>query len=619
MDQIIASSNLILEVDLTKRQFSQFEVTRQDRRLYLGGKGLGLKYLYDRLTPGIDPLSPDNILVFMMGIYMGSKATCSGRFSGLTKSPLTGIIVHSSCGGPFGMALKTAGYEGLIISGSSDAPIYLEIEKGLVKFKEASHLMGMDTPQTQAALEMGKKDGALVIGPAGENLVRFANIASAQRYLGRGGMGAVMGSKNLKAILARGGAYQIIPDDSMMFKKVFTKATKRINNNYYMGFQFRNYGTSTNVRLSNQTGILPVENFQRGNSPLAENVSGERMQEQFNSKPSTCQPCSILCGHKGTYPDGEHKIPEYETNMMLGPNTGNFDPLMIAEWNDLCGNLGMDSISAGGTLAYTMEATQKGLMKTSLKFGSPEGISQMLQDIAYRRGIGADLANGSRWLAQKYGGMDYAIQVKGLEVAAYDPRGAWGQGLSYAVANRGGCHVTAGVFTMETYFKFFDPFSTRAKAKAVRFLEDYISAINSMHTCAFTAYAYILESPLVKLVPLPLIAFFMQYLPDIALSFVNTSVYTSFFQAVSGIHLTRKEFLEVGKRINVLERWMNTREGVSRQDDTLPGRFLNETRECAPDDKPMPLEKMLVEYYHLRRYDEQGVPGKKLLQELKII
>jgi len=616
--ELVASGQRVIEIDLTTQTVEEFRVSQRDRRMYLGGKGLGLKYLYERLKPGTDPFSPDNILVFMMGVCMGTGAPSSTRFSGLTKSPLTGVMIHSSCGGPFGMALKTAGYEGLIITGKANAPIQLEIRSDDVAFVNATALWGMDTYETQDALRLSKNDGALAIGPAGENQVLFANIASGHRYLGRGGMGAVMGSKNLKAIVAHGGIYEIVPSNRHEFNKACKEANQRINDNHYIGTLFRNYGTSSNINLSNEAGILPVNNFQSGSHPQAIEVSGERMSERFDTKQSACWSCTIHCGHKGTYPDGEHKIPEYESNALLGPNTGTFDPVAISEWNELCGRMGIDTMTAGGTISYVMEASEKGYLKSDLRFGSPDGISETLLDIAYKRGMGAELANGSRWLAEKYGGLDFAIQTKSLELAGYDPRGAWGQGLSYAVSNRGACHLSSTVFALETYFGFLNPATTRAKAKFVRFFEDAQAAVNSIHVCLFSVFAYMLEASIVKLSPLCALAFTMQYLPDLSLKMMDCSTVTHLYSAVTGDKLTQKEFLRIGERVHVLERWMNTREGITREDDTLPGRFLMEGREDDPQKLTVPLNLMLDEYYRLRRYDENGTPQHTLLHDLGI-
>ena len=293
-------------------------------------------------------------------------------------------MLTSSCGGPFGMAYKTAGYDGLLITGKSEKPIVLEIDSNGVKFQDAAHLWGKDTLETQQALSSNRKTGVLAIGPAGENRVRYANIASGHRFLGRGGMGAVMGAKNLKAIVAHGGTYRILPHKPDKFKAVCKKATQYIQANHYTGNLYRNFGTNANTRPCNAAGLIPVNNFRRGSDTRAESISGQTIQKKYSTSFDTCKPCTILCGHKGTYPDGsEHHIPEYESVHLLGPNLGIFDTDRITEFNDICGRMGLDTISSGATLSYIMEAGGKGLIETNLEFGSPEGIADTLLKIAH--------------------------------------------------------------------------------------------------------------------------------------------------------------------------------------------------------------------------------------------
>ncbi|MEJ2283040.1 MAG: aldehyde ferredoxin oxidoreductase family protein [Desulfobacterales bacterium] len=588
--KIVGTSNRVLEVDLSSAQVREFQVTDHERQLYLGAKGLGLKLLFERMQPGINPLGENNYLAFMMGVLMGTGAPCSGRFAAATKSPLTGIMLTSSCGGPFGMAYKTAGYDGLLITGKSDKPIYLEIDASGVKFQDAAHLWGLDTMETQKALAGDRKSGVLAIGPAGENRVRYANIASGHRFLGRGGMGAVMGAKNLKAIVAHGGTYRILPSQAEKFKAVCKKATRYIQNNKYTGDLYRNYGTNANTRPCNEAGLIPINNFRRGSDARAEDVSGQTMQAKYNTSFDTCKPCNILCGHKGTYPDGsEQHIPEYESVHLLGPNLGIFDTDQITAFNDICGRMGLDTISAGA-----------------------------LSSIAHRRDQGDEFAHGTRWLSQKYGGQEFAINVKGLEMAAYDPRGSWGQGLAYAVANRGACHLSAYFIALEIYFKYLNPYKTHAKAEFTRLFEDAFCGINSLQTCEFTAYAYTGESPLTRYSPNPVLAVMMQYLPKVTTKLVDFSIYADLFEAVSGIPMSTAGFLAAGERIHVLERHMNCREGISRKDDTLPDRFLKEHREEDLHKRTVPLGKMLDKYYKLRGYDTNGIPTVDTLKRLGI-
>ena len=617
MQTIAGTSNRILELNLSDQTTQILRITDDDRRRFLGGKGLGLKLINERLSGGVDPLGPDNLLVFMMGVMMGTGAPCSGRFAALTKSPLTGIMLTSSCGGPFGMALKTAGYDGLIVGGRSQAPVYLRIDAAGATIEDAAPLWGLNTLETQQRLNPGKKGGVLAIGPAGENKVLFANVASGHRFLGRGGMGAVMGAKNLKAIAAYGGSYKIQPHDPDRFKTVSRRAGKQVDANHFTGHAYRQFGTPANVNLCNQGGILPVSNFRGGSHHRAGEVSGETMQKKYNTRPSTCLPCRILCGHKGTYPDGSvRQIPEYETTSLLGPNIGIFDTDQISQWNDLCGAMGLDTISTGATIAWAMEAGEKGIFPTDLSFGRPEGVAETIEAIARREGVGDMLANGTRRLAAKHGGADFAIQIKGLDMAGYDPRGAWGQGLSYAVANRGACHLSATTFALEVFMGFLNPYTTRAKAHFVKFFENLFAAVNSLHVCQFTAFAYVLEEPIVKYTPKWILRFNMQYLPRVAQKLILIPTLTGLFNSVTGLKLSQAEFLRAGERIHTLERLMNTREGISRKDDTLPARFLREGRACDPLKRTVPLETMLDEYYHLRGFDNRGIPLAQTLSRL---
>ncbi len=619
MQEILGTSNRVLEVNLSTQTVSEFKISDKDREMYLGGKGMGLKLLSERLQPGIDPLSPDNSIAFMMGVYMGTNTPSSGRFSAVTKSPLTGIMVHSSCGGPFGMAYKTAGYDGLIVTGKAKKPTYLVITKDGVSFEDAAHLWGKNVKESQEKLKLAKGHGELLIGTAGENKVKYANVVSGHRFLGRGGIGAVMGSKNLKGIVAHGKEFKIIPKNQEAFKVSKKLGTKYINQNNMTSVLYRKYGTNSHVVVCNETKILPVRNFAKGSHKDASKVSGELFKLEFNSTFSTCKPCTIMCGHKGTFKDGRvMQIPEYETTGLFGPNLEIFDPQLIAEWNDLAGNLGLDTISLANTLGFVMEATEKGLMKTELQFGKADNIEKHIKQIAAAKGIGAELGNGTRWLSEKYGGKDFAIHVKGLEMAAYDPRGAWGQGLNYAVANRGACHLSAPVFSLEATMGFVQPHTTQAKAKFVNYFENMFAAVNSMHGCQFTSYAYMLEPFVAKTTPKGLMGIMMQKLPDVALGLMDVSVYSKSFASITGIPMSQAKMFKAGERIHVLERYMNTREGISRKDDTLPERFLTEARRTDPDGHVVPLEKMLNKYYKLKGYDENGIPTPKTMERLSL-
>jgi len=617
MREINGTSNKVLEVDLTTKSFSVFEVPPRDLDMFMSGKGLGLKLLYDRMRPGVDPLGEENMIAFVPGVLMGTGAPCSGRFETVTKSPLTGIMCCGSCGGPFGMALKTSGWDGLVIRGSAKAPTYLFIDSQGVQFRDARRLWGKDTAQSQAMLSK-EGDGAAVIGPAGENLVRYANISSGHRFVGRGGMGAVMGAKKLKAVVAKGGEFAIIPKEKKKFDRARKKLNAYINRNNISAGTYRSFGTSANVNLSNAAGILPVRNFSGGTHGEAHKISGETMQKKHNTKFHTCKPCTILCGHKGNFGGKERAVPEYETVGLLGSNLEIFDPVAISEFNEICGLMGMDTISAGGTIAWAAEATERGLFKSNLKFGEPEPIAQALRDIAHMKGIGKELALGSRELSRRYGGEDFAIHVKGMEMAAYDPRGCFGHGLSYATANRGACHLSGPTFPLEAYFNMAEPFAKRGKAYMVQFFENVYAALNSLHICFFTAFPVFFEPPLVKLSPVPMLKLLTQNITPLALNVMDISLWPKLWRSVTGMRMGTMKFKKNGKRIHILERYMNAREGISRKDDTLPLRMTHESRSFDTKGRMVPLDKMLRKYYRLRGYDKNGIPTDRTLRRLGI-
>jgi len=343
------------------------------------------------------------------------------------------------------------------------------------------------------------------------------------------------------------------------------------------------------------------------------------MAERFHTTHACCAPCTVLCGHKGTYPDGTVRyIPEYETVGLWGGNLMNFDPDIIGVWNDRMNELGIDTISCGATVGWAMEAAEKGLRPSILEFGKTDNISTMLDDIAYCRGEGAELAQGTKRLAQKYGGLDFAAQVKGLEMAAYDPRAGWGQGLNYAIANRGGCHLNAYPIAMEAIFKFIPQYTTMSKVSWVAFMEDLFSATNSTQTCQFTIFGYILEPPVAKYTPKPILKLAMTYLPDVAQLVLDWSALSRLVGAITGRKLGMREFLTCGRRTHVLERYMNVLCGITSKDDTLPSRFLNEAQTKHADLSVVPVASMVKAYYRKKGYDEHGVPKADLLRRLNI-
>ncbi len=368
---------------------------------------------------------------------------------------------------------------------------------------------------------------------------------------------------------------------------------------------------------NNREEVLPVRNFSDVSDKEAHKISGEQISKERITGFKSCKNCSILCGHHGKFNGAITGVPEYETAALLGSNLGIFDIDKISEWNDLCGELGLDTISTGGTLAFVMEAAEKGLIRSSLQFGNPSGISEMIENIALQKGPGYEFGVGSKRLSEKYGGSEFCMEVKGMEISGYHPGRSLGMGLNYAVANRGGCHLSSSILGMEIVLGYLKPYTILKKAVYVEFLENIFSAINSLHTCQFTIYPYVLEAVRLRYLPTPLIKFFLRFLPLLAKYFFDLNIYSGLFSSVTGIRISAGEFLSAGKRAHILERYMNTREGISAEDDTLPERILSGWTNSSGK-SGYPLKKMLRKYYRIRKYDSNGIPEESNLKKLGI-
>ncbi len=609
-------SSHYLHIDLTNRSWYVTRLTRRDQHRFLGGKGVGLKLYHDHMSDlsRIEPLSPENLLCFIMSPLLASGGPCSALFEGVSRSPQTGFMASSSCGGPFGYACKTAGWDGVLIEGRSETPVTLLIHYEGVEFIDAREQWGCTTRETQQQLKLGPKEGALVIGPAGEHCVPYASICSGDRYLSRGGLGAVMGSKNLKAVVARGRDYRIEPEMGRKFKQTVGRALRALERDTITA-RLRACGTNSQMRISMEEGYAPVNNFQGRTDPRIEHLAGEVLSRRYRQTYSTCRHCAVLCGHKGRYPDGvTRQIPEYDTMSMFGPNIGNYNPDVIGQWNDLLNDLGLDPISTGGTIAWAMEAADRGLFSSDLAFGRPEQISAVIRLIAHREGIGDELARGTRWLSEKYGGTEFAVQVKGMELPGYDPRGSWDRGLACAVNGGGfsgafleGIQVSADLSRIS---------SLRAKAVWTVFFENIASGVDSLQSCQLLSYSVLLEHPKVRLCSVPVLLSLMNRFPQAAKKLLDWGIYSDLFSSLTGLSLTRKEFLEAGERIHVLERWMNVQMGLTAEADTLPQRFLRDEVYHGEQMTPVELEPLLKVYYELRGYDENGIPQPATLQRL---
>jgi aldehyde:ferredoxin oxidoreductase len=448
----------MLRINLTTKTIATEELNHETAIKYLGGRGLGTKLYMDEVDPEIDPLDAENKIVIITGPLTGTKAPTSGRFMVVTKSPLSGTIACSNSGGHWGAELKSAGYDGIILEGKADQPVYLNIVDDKVEILDASAVWGKVVSETTDALEAvhGEKAKVLTIGPAGENLSKIAAVMNDRyRAAGRSGVGAVMGSKNLKGIVVKGSGKVEVADADKL-KEVFASCLKKIRENGVTGQGLPTYGTAILVNIINESGSFPTNNFQKSQFPMAEDISGETLAEKYLTKKDVCYHCQIACGRFCEVDDVKGGGPEYETTWAFGGDCGVNSLPDIIKANFWCNEVGVDTISAGSTLAAAMELYQKGLIQKEefengpeLAFGNNDAVVYWTKAMANKDGLGAKLAQGSYRLGEMYGSTDVSMTVKKLEIPAYDPRGIQGQGLQYATSNRGGCHVRGYLISPE--------------------------------------------------------------------------------------------------------------------------------------------------------------------------
>ena len=583
-------------------------------RSWIGGRGLGVYLALKEIDPKADPLGPRNKLFIMTGPVTGVAGIPeSGRWCSVTKSPLTDTIHDSQSGGKFGPELKFAGFDIIIIEDVSEKPVYLWIHDGKAELRDASHLWGKDVWSTtdmiqeELAAEVGKDEAKEIkvaaIGPAGENLVRFAAIMNDKsRAAGRGGHGAVMGSKKLKAIAVRGHMKPPVADPVKLREVIKETATKH-RKNPVTSEGLPKLGTAILVNIINKAGMLPTRNFKTGVFEGAEKISGETLAEKYLDKKKSleesCWGCMITCARyskvtKSPF-SGEGGGPEYETIWAFGAQTGTDDLEAIIKANHLCNQLGLDTISMGHTIGTLMELVELGkvppekLRGLKVEWGTPEAIVELVWRTAYRSGIGDELAEGSWRLANKYGAPEVSMTVRKQELPAYDPRGAQGHGLAYATSNRGGCHLRAYMISPEVLGvpTLVDRFETKGKPKLVKEFQDVFAVIDSMVVCKFSSFAIWDED------------------------------YANIIAAVTGWDFTKEEVHIVGERIYNAERVFNVLSfGDGIEYDTLPKRLLEEPMPEGPSKgHVVRLNKMLPEYYKLRGW-VNGRPTRAKLEEL---
>lgn len=577
-------------------------------RPWLGGRGLAVKLFTDRADPGCDPLGADNVLVVAVSAITGTTAPTAARGHIVFKSPLTGAIGSSNSGGRWGKVFKSAGYDALVIKGAAPAPVFISIDDQgeslaeRVAIHDGRELWGKSVPEVSdlLAARHGKESSVLAAGPAGEKRVRFAALMNEKnRAYGRGGPGAVLGSKRVKAVVVKGRAKTEVAEperfrDAVEQTRHIMKAqpiTKRV---------LRDLGTAGLVHLINEMRMLPRRNFQDciHDSGLIENISGEAISAKILERPGGCWGCPILCQRHTRVGSESGEGPEFETVVLMGPLLDIYDLEAITLGNYRANELGLDTMSLGGTLACAAELIEREVLSPAdadglpLGFGEPEIYPEIVEKIGKREGIGDLLAEGSRRLAERFEHPEAAMQVKGLELPAYDPRGMFAQALGYMTSPTGACHLRGGYSIALAFFggiREVPRFSVRQAAMTCKNQQDLGIIQDSLGICRFTGYA------------------------------AGAEHWARVYGAAIGEHVSRAELEAAAERVATLERLFNLRAGFSRKDDTLPARFQTEPISIGRRDRLISeadRERMLDDYYQVRGWDREGVPEPALLERL---
>jgi aldehyde:ferredoxin oxidoreductase len=599
-----------LRVDLTESRCSPFTVEDALLRKFIGGSALGAKLFLDGFPLEADPLAPESPLMVMAGPMVGSGFPGSSRFAVCAKSPLTGIWGESACGGNFGPELKKGGYDGIVITGRAEKPVVLSIVEGEANLTDASGLWGKDVYETADLLKEADKGAkTLVIGPAGENLVRFAAIGNDKgHFVGRTGLGAVMGAKRLKAISVRGNG-KLSKADETRFREIQKTAFQEIKDSALAG-SLHAMGSDANMDIGMITGDVPVKNWSVGEDfELSSALSGPTLSETYLTRAHACANCPVACKRVVRVPDGPFQTeegpgPEYETCGTFGTMIMNRDLAGVIKANELCNRFGMDTISCGAAIAWAMELFEKGILTRQetddldLAWGNMESVLALLPRIAGREGFGDLLAQGSLAAARKLGGdaVDAVVHVKGLDLPMHDPRGYHGMGLAYMMSNRGACHLQHAVLATEQgmaswpqLFPMKDDYrgtTSEGKAELVFHSENYGILGNSLSIC--------------------------HYLIDI----LKPETIRDAFNAITGFDLDFVELMACGARDWTLKRGINNLLGVTAKDDVLPKRIMTALVEGAGAGSVPDVEKLKREYYTLRGLDERGFPREEKLREL---
>lgn len=597
----------LLRVDLTNHQVSIETIDPKVLKDYIGGRGVAIRYLYDEVDPQVDPLAPENKLIFATGPLTATTAPTGNRYMVVTKSPLTGALAHSNSGGDFPTWMKRSGFDMYIFEGRAVNPVYVWINEDEVEIRPADHLWGQEVPETTETLlaETNPKAKVACIGPAGENLVLMAGIMNDKdRAAARSGVGAVMGSKNLKGVVATGNKNPAFYDDAGM-RALSVELSKEVGADIKKGSNLRIYGTAYVPQVTNALGILPTRNFQTGVFAGADKIDGVALKNSYLINHKPCYRCPISCGRLTEVPDGKYKGkgegPEYETISSLGTACGLDNLAGLLKANYRCNELGMDTISAGLTIAAAMEMYEKGIITDEqtgmpLRFGDADAVIEMVNRMGYRQGFGDVLAEGSYRLAERYDHPEMSVTARKQEFPGYDPRGSQGMGLLYATSNKGASHMEGDVAYEEVFGVPVkaDPLSTDGKAELVARFQDAFALIDAGGVCVFFAIRYAFTKE-------------MMVWPDRLSLLLNLT---------TGANYTPDEALQAAERVYTLERMFLLAAGSGPEQDTLSPRMLNEPLPEGPaKGRVVDLDKMLPEYYAYRDWPN-GIPSPKKLAAL---
>jgi aldehyde:ferredoxin oxidoreductase len=603
----------LLRVDLSTGHIREESISALDAQQYIGGRGLAIKYLMEEMDPRVAPLSPENVLIMATGPLTSTPAPTGNRYMVVTKSPLTGALTNSNSGGVFPTMMKRSGYDLLVFEGRAERPIYLYVDERKAELRDARHLWGSDTHQTDDAIRAETAEDVAVacIGPAGEKLALIAAVINDKhRAAARSGVGAVMGSKNLKAVAVRGDLQPELHDKKAM-QAVVRESNRDLAADIRKGSTMRIYGTSYVPDVTHEAGVFPTYNFQQGQFEGTHQINGPTLRDNFLIRHKGCYACPLACARL-TEVDGEvwgekyagsGEGPEYETIGSLGSACGIDNLAAITKANYLCNELGLDTISTGVTIACAMELYTKGIVTEAeigrpLPFGDADGMIEMVRQAGRGQGFGNEIAQGSWRLASKYGHPEMSVTAKKLEFASYDPRGLKGMGLLYATSNIGASHMAGDTAYMELFGvgKKVDGLAYEGKAALVKQFQDLFTVMDAAGLCVFVAVRYTLDTS-------------GNYRPTRLTEMVNHA---------TGSDYTPESLLEAGDRVYTLERLFLTQAGFSRLDDTLTPRMMEPMPSGPVQGETFDLDRLLDDYYLERGWDAEGIPTLGKLTELGI-